>query len=89
MHDDLVERLDGFDVIVRRAEKTGKVGLISGGGSGHEPSHAGFVGDGMLSAAICGAVFTSPTPDQILKPLKWLMKVLGYSWSSRTILETL
>ena len=40
MHDDLVERLDGFDVIVRKAEKTGKVGLISGGGSGHEPSHA-------------------------------------------------
>ena len=70
MHDDLVERLDGFDVIVRKAEKTGKVGLISGGGSGHEPSHAGFVGDGMLSAAICGAVFTSPTPDQILEGIK-------------------
>ena len=70
IHDDLVERLDGFDVIVRNAEKTGKVGLISGGGSGHEPSHAGFVGDGMLSAAICGAVFTSPTPDQILEAIK-------------------
>lgn len=70
MHDDLVERLDGFDVIVRKTEKTGKVGLISGGGSGHEPSHAGFVGDGMLSAAICGAVFTSPTPDQILEAIK-------------------
>ena len=70
MHDDLVQRLDGFDVIVRKSEKTGKVGLISGGGSGHEPSHAGFVGDGMLSAAICGAVFTSPTPDQILEAIK-------------------
>ncbi len=70
MHGDLVERLDGFDVIVRKVEKTGKVGLISGGGSGHEPSHAGFVGDGMLSAAICGAVFTSPTPDQILEAIK-------------------
>ncbi|WNZ95543.1 dihydroxyacetone kinase subunit DhaK [Streptococcus iniae] len=70
MHSDLVERLDGFDVIVRKAEKTGKVGLISGGGSGHEPSHAGFVGKGMLSAAICGAVFTSPTPDQILEAIK-------------------
>ena len=70
MHSDLVERLDGFDVIVRKAEKTGKVGLISGGGSGHEPSHAGFVGEGMLSAAICGAVFTSPTPDQILEAIK-------------------
>lgn len=70
VHDDLVERLDGFDVIVRTAEKTGKVALISGGGSGHEPSHAGFVGDGMLSAAVCGAVFTSPTPDQILEAIK-------------------
>lgn len=70
MHDDLVECLDGYDVIVRKAEKTGKVALISGGGSGHEPSHAGFVGEGMLSAAICGAVFTSPTPDQILEAIK-------------------
>ncbi|MDV5976481.1 UNVERIFIED_CONTAM: dihydroxyacetone kinase subunit DhaK [Streptococcus canis] len=70
MHDDLVKRLDGYDVIVRKAEKTGKVALISGGGSGHEPSHAGFVGEGMLSAAICGAVFTSPTPDQILEAIK-------------------
>ncbi|WP_316606609.1 dihydroxyacetone kinase subunit DhaK [Streptococcus pluranimalium] len=70
VHDDLVERLDGFDVIVRKAEKTGKVALISGGGSGHEPSHAGFVGEGMLSAAVCGAVFTSPTPDQILEAIK-------------------
>lgn len=70
VHDDLVERLDGFDVIVRKAKKTGKVALISGGGSGHEPSHAGFVGEGMLSAAVCGAVFTSPTPDQILEAIK-------------------
>ncbi|MCD3443615.1 dihydroxyacetone kinase subunit DhaK [Streptococcus equi subsp. zooepidemicus] len=70
MHDDLVERLDGYDVIVRKAAKTGKVALVSGGGSGHEPSHAGFVGEGMLSAAICGAVFTSPTPDQILEAIK-------------------
>ena len=42
-----------------------QVGLVSGGGSGHEPLHAGFVGDGMLSAAVCGEIFTSPTPDQI------------------------
>lgn len=70
VHDDLVERLEGYDVIVRKADKTGKVALISGGGSGHEPSHAGFVGDGMLSAAVCGAVFTSPTPDQILEAIK-------------------
>lgn len=70
MNGDLVERLDGFNVIVRKAPKTGQVGLISGGGSGHEPSHAGFVGEGMLSAAVAGAVFTSPTPDQILEAIK-------------------
>ena len=52
---------------VRRAElKPGKVALISGGGSGHEPLHAGFVGYGMLDAACPGQVFTSPTPDQML-----------------------
>lgn len=44
----------------------GKVGLVSGGGSGHEPLHAGYVGKGMLDAAVPGAVFTSPTPDQII-----------------------
>lgn len=70
IHSDLVERVEGYDVLVRKAEKSGKVALISGGGSGHEPSHAGFVGEGMLSAAICGAVFTSPTPDQILEAIK-------------------
>jgi dihydroxyacetone kinase-like protein len=52
---------------VRRAQlKPGKVALISGGGSGHEPLHAGFVGHGMLDAACPGHVFTSPTPDQML-----------------------
>ena len=70
VHSDLVHRVEGFDIIARNAEKTGKVGLISGGGSGHEPSHAGFVGNGMLSAAICGAVFTSPTPDQVFQAIK-------------------
>jgi dihydroxyacetone kinase-like protein len=48
----------------------GKVGLISGGGSGHEPLHAGFVGLGMLDAACCGEVFTSPVPDQMLAATK-------------------
>ncbi|WP_353947989.1 dihydroxyacetone kinase subunit DhaK [Sporolactobacillus sp. Y61] len=47
-----------------------KVALVSGGGSGHEPTHAGFVGNGMLAAAVCGSVFTSPTPDQIYKAIK-------------------
>ena len=76
----LAEALDGFaaahaDIVslgeerkfVRRARLTpGKVALISGGGSGHEPLHAGFVGRGMLDAACPGQVFTSPTPDQMI-----------------------
>jgi phosphoenolpyruvate---glycerone phosphotransferase subunit DhaK len=76
----LAESLDGFcaahaDIVVAGAErkfvrrrnlKPGKVALISGGGSGHEPLHAGFVGHGMLDAACPGQVFTSPTPDQML-----------------------
>ncbi|HFU9802233.1 TPA: dihydroxyacetone kinase subunit DhaK [Streptococcus agalactiae] len=70
VHNDLVHRIEGFDIIARNEEKSGKVALISGGGSGHEPSHAGFVGEGMLSAAVCGAVFTSPTPDQLLEAIK-------------------
>ena len=70
VHHDLVHRVDGFDIIARNEQAAGQVGLISGGGSGHEPAHAGFVGDGMLSAAIAGAVFTSPTPDQILEAIK-------------------
>lgn len=70
VHHDLVHRVDGFDIIARNEQAPGQVGLISGGGSGHEPAHAGFVGDGMLSAAIAGAVFTSPTPDQILEAIK-------------------
>ncbi len=70
VHSDLIHRVEHYDIIAKNTEKTGKVAIISGGGSGHEPSHAGFVGDGMLSAAICGAVFTSPTPDQVLEAIK-------------------
>ena len=51
-------------------KKEGKVALISGGGSGHEPAHGGFVGEGMLDAAVAGPVFTSPTPDQIYEGIK-------------------
>lgn len=69
-YEDLVERLPETAVIHRKVEHSGKVGLVSGGGSGHEPAHAGFVGKGMLSAAVCGEVFTSPTPDQILEGIK-------------------
>ncbi|ELK48611.1 dihydroxyacetone kinase subunit DhaK [Halobacillus sp. BAB-2008] len=58
-------------MIVRKdAPVEGKVGIVSGGGSGHEPAHAGFVGKGMLDAAVSGEVFTSPTPDQILEAIK-------------------
>jgi dihydroxyacetone kinase-like protein len=76
----LEESLDGFaaahaDIVAlgaehkfvrRRAPRAGKVALISGGGSGHEPLHVGFVGHGMLDAACPGQVFTSPTPDQMV-----------------------
>src|SRR5699024_11442900 len=47
-----------------------KVGIVSGGGSGHEPAYAGYVGRGMLDAAVAGEVFTSPTPDQVLEAIK-------------------
>lgn len=67
---DLLTRLPDLDVIVRKNKKTDKVALVSGGGSGHEPAHAGFVGEGMLDAAVSGAVFTSPTPDQIYEAIK-------------------
>ena len=77
----LAESLDGFatvhsDIVVlgaerkfvmRRALNPQKVALVSGGGSGHEPLHAGFVGRGMLDAACPGQIFTSPTPDQIVE----------------------
>lgn len=69
-HAELVQRIPETGIIQRKTEKSGKIAVISGGGSGHEPAHAGFVGEGMLSAAVCGAVFTSPTPDQILEAIK-------------------
>jgi dihydroxyacetone kinase-like protein len=69
-HPDL--RVDYENKVVYRgaAPKTGKVGIISGGGSGHEPLHGGFVGQGMLDAACAGDVFTSPVPGQILAATK-------------------
>src|SRR5436305_2761291 len=80
----LEESLDGFaaahaDILLlgaerkfvrRRTLEPGKVALISGGGSGHEPLHAGFVGRGMLDAACPGQVFTSPTPDQMIAAIE-------------------
>jgi dihydroxyacetone kinase-like protein len=65
-----VRKVDTADVIVRVNPKTDKVALVSGGGSGHEPSHAGFVGPGMLDAGVCGPVFTSPTPDAVFEAIK-------------------
>ncbi|WRH60835.1 MAG: dihydroxyacetone kinase subunit DhaK [Fuscovulum sp.] len=62
-------RLDGYPhikVVVRTDWDRSKVALVSGGGSGHEPSHAGFVGQGMLTAAVCGDVFASPSVDAVL-----------------------
>src|ERR671919_1732156 len=65
-------RVDHENRIVYRkdAPRPGKVGLISGGGSGHEPMHGGFVGLGMLDAACAGEVFTSPVPDQMMAATK-------------------
>jgi dihydroxyacetone kinase-like protein len=70
-HADLIRVHYDPDFIVRAdAPVAGKVGVISGGGSGHEPMHGGFVGRGMLDAACPGAVFTSPVPDQMLAATK-------------------
>lgn len=63
-------QVEGTNVICRKELSANKVGLVSGGGSGHEPAHAGYVGKGMLDAAVVGEVFTSPTPDQILEAIK-------------------
>jgi dihydroxyacetone kinase-like protein len=63
---DQLRRLDDTKVLVREdAPVSGKVGIVSGGGSGHEPTHAGFIGEGMLDGAAAGEVFTSPTADQL------------------------
>ena len=65
-----VKRLDGFEVLVRAKGPSEKVALVSGGGSGHEPSHGGYVGRGMLDGAVAGEFFTSPTPDQVFEAIK-------------------
>ncbi len=57
--------IEKYKIITRKEKKSGKVALISGGGSGHEPAHGGFVGKGMLDAAVCGDVFSSPSTIQV------------------------
>lgn len=70
-HPEYIRKLDNANVIVRKNSPIkGKVAIVSGGGSGHEPSHGGYVGNGMLDAAVAGAVFTSPTPDQVYEAVK-------------------
>src|ERR671920_145802 len=70
-HGGLIRVIPESNVVVRAdAPVEGKVALVSGGGSGHEPTHGGFVGPGMLDAACAGAVFTSPTPDQMFEATK-------------------
>ncbi|CAA7400813.1 unnamed protein product [Spirodela intermedia] len=78
-----LQYIDGFPQVkvVLRADVTGKtydkVAVISGGGSGHEPAHAGFVGEGMLTAAVCGDVFTSPPVDSILAAIRAVTGPMG------------
>src|SRR5215213_4580605 len=70
-HPGLLRLIPEYNVLVRAdAPVQNKVALVSGGGSGHEPTHGGYVGPGMLDAACAGAVFTSPTPEQMLEATK-------------------
>ena len=65
-----VRKLAGGNTLVRAEKKVGKVAIVTGGGSGHEPAFGGYVGRGMLDAAVAGAVYTSPAADQIYEAVK-------------------
>jgi dihydroxyacetone kinase-like protein len=65
-----LNKLDNVNVLTRTHKAENKVAIVSGGGSDHEPAHAGYVGFGMLDGAVCGEVFTSPTPDQVYEAIK-------------------
>jgi dihydroxyacetone kinase-like protein len=67
---DKLEKIDDYNIVIRKSSPNEKVALVSGGGSGHEPTHAGYVGAGMLDGAIAGDVFTSPTPDAVFEAVK-------------------
>ncbi len=69
-HSDKICKLDCGNVLVRKNKKEGKVAIITGGGSGHEPSFGGYVGTGMLDAAVAGAIYTSPAADIIYEGIK-------------------
>ncbi|MBP9477403.1 MAG: dihydroxyacetone kinase subunit DhaK [Sebaldella sp.] len=75
-HPDILEKVENYNIIKRKDIKN-KVNLISGGGSGHEPAHAGYVGYGMLDAAVAGEIFSAPTPDQILEAIKIVKSDMG------------
>lgn len=79
-----IEKIEGTEAVVRadKASMKDRVGIISGGGSGHEPTHAGFVGDGMLSAAVCGLHLRQ---IKYMQPLKPLIGVRAFSWLSKII----
>lgn len=65
-----LRKIDEANVLVRSNKAINKVAVVSGGGSGHEPAHGGYIGFGMLDGAVCGEVFTSPTPDQVYEGIK-------------------
>lgn len=65
-----IEWFPNYRVVALKEKKKGKVGIMSVGGSGHEPAHAGYVGKGMLDAAVAGNLFASPSPDQMLKAME-------------------
>ena len=65
-----VQRLEKYNIILRRNLNPNKVSILGGGGSGHEPAHIGYVGFGMLDCAVAGPIFTSPTPVEILKGIE-------------------
>ena len=67
---DRISELECGSVLVRKEKKTDKVAIITGGGSGHEPSFAGYIGTGMLDAVACGAIYTSPAADRIYEGIK-------------------
>src|SRR5215210_844763 len=85
-HADLVRYDAEAQILVRATPAADKVGLISGGGSGHEPMHGGFVGAGMLDAACPGEVFTSPVPEQMLAATK-AVDVMNFKLAAEDALD--